>query len=318
MAKSTSQKRPTQKSILSRKRKVDVSEYKSFRYSKKIRHTSPSLPGVISLLRSSLALIFGHKRLFLGLTLIYLVLSIILVKGFSLGGETSELKAVLDDIFGGGGGQVIGGIAVFSFLLGAVGKSSSEAGSVYQSVLFVIISLAFIWALRQTKADHKVGIKESLYKGMYPFIPFIMVLFVIALQIVPFAIGTTLYGLVASSGLAVGVLEHLFWIVVFGMFGLLTLYMLSSSLFALYIVTLPDIEPMQALRSARGLVQHRRWAVMRRVLVLPFVIVLAGAAVMIPIIVFVTLIAEITFFAFSMFSLVLIHSYLYNLYRKLL
>lgn len=302
----------------SKKRQVATPNYKSFQLSRRITHPAPPLPGTIKLLRGSFGLVLQHKKLFLGITLLHVLLSLVLVRGLGFGSEVPELKSLLDDVFGSGKGQVIGGIAVFSFLLGATGSAGSEAGSVYQTVLFVIVSLAFIWALRQSKANYIVGIKESLYKGMYPLIPFVMVLLVIVLQLIPFAVGTMLYGTIQGSGLAVGIIENIFWLLVFGLFGLLSLYMLSSSLFALYIVTLPDVEPMQALRSARKLVQYRRWSVMRRVLLLPIAVIVIVALIMVPVIIFLTPVAELTFFALSMFSLVIGHAYLYSLYRELL
>lgn len=315
-------KKPPTKTIkkpAAKKRQIKAPGYSSFRLSKRLTHPAKKpLPGTIRLFKRSLAHLFAHKKLFFGVVLVYLVLSVVLVRGFGFGSDVPELKSVLDEVFTGGSGQLIGGVAIFSFLVGAAGNTSTDAGAVYQSILLVIVSLAFIWALRQTHAGQKARVKDAFYKGMYPLIPFVLVLLVMTLQLIPFAAGTTLYSLVAGSGLAVGLIEQAFWIVVFGLFGLLSLYMLSSSLFALYIVTLPDISPLQALRSARGLVQHRRWAVMRRVLLLPIVIVVIGALIMIPLIILVTPLAEWVFFALGMFSLAVVHSYLYSLYRELL
>jgi hypothetical protein len=94
--------------------------------------------------------------------------------------------------------------------------------------------------------------------------------------------------------------------------------MVSSSVFALYIVTLPDVTPMQALRSARELVRHRRWSIARKVLFLPVSLLVIAAAIMIPVILLLTPASEWAFFVLSMFSLAVIHSYMYGLYRELL
>jgi hypothetical protein len=308
----------SKKVTAAKKRQIESLKYRSFRLSKRLKHKAGPLPGTMVLLRKSVKHVWAYKKLFFGIAAVHICLSMLLVRGFGFGSDVPELKSVLDEVFTGGGGQLIGGVAVFSFLLGAAGSTSSDVGSVYQSLLLILISLAIIWALRQTHAKKKVSVKDAFYKGIHPFIPFLLVLIVIILQLIPFAIGTTLFSVVSSTGLAVGGIEQLFWILVFGLFGLLSLYMLSSSLFATYIVTLPDVLPLQALRSARGLVLNRRWAVMRRVLLLPIAIVLLGAVIMIPLIIFATPLAEWVFFALSILSLAFIHSYLYSLYRELL
>ena len=56
-------------------------------------------------------------------------------------------------------------------------------------------------------------------------------------------------------------------------------------MFALYIVTLPDMTPMKALRSARELVRYRRWTVLRKVLFLPLMLLVVAAIIMVPIII---------------------------------
>jgi hypothetical protein len=94
--------------------------------------------------------------------------------------------------------------------------------------------------------------------------------------------------------------------------------MLSSSLFALYIVTLPDMTPLTALRSARQLVRYRRWTVLRKIFWLPVALLILAAVIMVPIIIWLTAIAQWVFFLLTMFSLVATHAYMYNLYRELL
>ena len=89
---------------------------------------------------------------------------------------------------------------------------------------------------------------------MYPLIPFILVLLVCCLQLLPLIIGSSLYSLVVSNGIAVQPIEKFVWALLFASLALLSLYMITSSLFALYISTLPDMTPMKALRSARELV----------------------------------------------------------------
>ncbi len=94
--------------------------------------------------------------------------------------------------------------------------------------------------------------------------------------------------------------------------------MISSSIFALYIVTLPDMTPLKALRSARELVKGRRWAVILRLLSLPVILLIVAAIIMVPIIIVLTPVAQWVFFLLTMFTLVAVHAYMYTLYRELL
>jgi uncharacterized membrane protein YoaK (UPF0700 family) len=94
--------------------------------------------------------------------------------------------------------------------------------------------------------------------------------------------------------------------------------MISSSLFALYIVTLPDMTPFKALRSARELVRHRRWTVLRKILFLPIILLVVAAIIMLPIIIWLTSLAQWVFFLLTMFALVAANAYMYTLYRELL
>jgi hypothetical protein len=86
----------------------------------------------------------------------------------------------------------------------------------------------------------------------------------------------------------------------------------------LYIACLPDVAPVQALRSARQLVAARRWTALRKILFLPFVLVLANVAIMLPIILLIPAAATWIFAVVMMFNLAVAHSYYYALYRSLL
>jgi hypothetical protein len=153
---------------------------------------------------------------------------------------------------------------------------------------------------------------------MYPLVPFMLVLTVVGLQLVPMLIGSTLYVTVINGGIAVYAAEKILWGLLFIVLALLSLYMLASSLFALYIVTLPDMTPMKALRSARELVRYRRWTVLRKMLALPLILLLVAFVIMLPIIILAAPLARWVFFLLTMTALTAAHAYMYTLYRELL
>lgn len=305
------------------KRVITPPSYTSFRLAKRIRHKRPRVAGSYGILKQSLSTLFSQKRLFFGIVFVYLLLTIVLVKGFSVNSNIPELKDTLGEVLGGSFSRLTTGVALYSVLLGNINATNgSQQAAGYQSVLLVVVSLALIWGLRQTKAKgaqkKKLRAKQAFYGGQYALIPFILIVMVIGVQLLPIALASFLYSTVIVGGLAVTVLEKLLWFLLIGLTILLSLYMVTSSVFALYIVTLPEVWPMQALRSARELVRYRRWTIMRKILFLPITLLITSALVTIPVVLAAPALAEWLFFVMGMCALAIIHSYMYTLYRELL
>ncbi len=298
-------------------RRLKRPAYKSLHLQKRIKHPA-KLPNVWRLTRMAAITLWNHKRLFVGIILIYGLLNLILVQGLSSSTNVDSLKHELNQVFTGHLGSLASGLSVFVVLLSSAGNGSSQTAGAYQLFLVLVASLAVIWALRQVSSGASFRIRDAYYRGMYPLVPFILVLLVIGLQLIPLLIGSTLYGIVTTNGIAVYAVEKLVWGLLFALLALLTLYMLSSSLFALYIVTLPDMTPLKALRSARELSRYRRWTVLRKIICLPIVLLIIAAIIMLPIITWLTPVTQWVFFLLTMFSLAAVHAYMYTLYREML
>lgn len=291
--------------------------YKSFRLSKRIHHPQPGLPTGRSTLRTALRILWSNKNLFGLMSLLYMALTLFFVHGFGAQSRLTELKAAYEEALGGKAGLGTG-FDMLGTLLGNGNNPMNDVGGVYQTIFLLLFSLATIWAIRQTTAGTRIRLRDTFYKGMYPLVPFVLVLLVAMLQLLPFYLGATLYLLVVAGGLAVTALELALWLVLVLLLVLWSLYMVTSSVFALYIVTLPDIAPLAALRSAKRMVQYRRWLVMRRILFMPVVLGIAGTVLLVPIIVWLTPAAEWIFVALSVLVPLLLHAYMYSLYRELI
>ncbi len=317
--KSKSKPQPTNFKV-SKTRKIKQPKYKSFRFSKKIHQPKPKLTGSFKLLKSSITLLSKKWRLFGGIVLVYLFLTVVLVKGFGVSSDIGQLKETVLGLFGGNTGQLVTGLTLFGVLLSNANSTASEVAGAYQSMLLIVVSLALIWSLRQSLAEkvERIGVKDAFYRGLYPLVPFILILMVIGLQLLPIVFSNFLYNIVFSGGLAVTVLEQVLWGMLIFLLIILSLYMITSSVFALYIVTLPNVRPMQALRSARDLVMFRRWIIMRKVIFLPVALLIIAAVIIVPIIILSPAVAEWVFFVLSMGVLAIAHSYFYHLYRELL
>lgn len=284
---------------------------------KKLKQAKP-LPSSLSLIRQTWQILTGNKKLFFGFALINVVISVIFVQGLNSSFDIVELKRNIEDLFGSDIDRITTSVTLLGFLVGSAGASASEAAAAYQLFSLLVISLAVIWCVRQVLAGEKPKVRDGLYRGMYPLIPFLAVLFVIGIQLVPLLVGNLVYSTVINNELAATFLEKLLWFILFLALGLLSAYMLTSSIFALYISTLPDMAPVRALRSARELVLHRRFAVWLRILALPFVLILASLIIFIPLLIFVTPVAPILFSVVVSVGLVAQHIYMYLLYRSLI
>ncbi len=309
--KTTTKKRPVTKQT--RVRKLSRKDKKVVVLSTK------QLPNSFIILGRACRHIWRNKGLFAGILLIFAVLYFLLVKGLATNFQLRDTRDLINEALGNEISTTEKSFTLFQALLGTTGSTAGEAASVYQTFLFVIISLVIIWALRQTfEGRTNVSIKNAFYKSMSPFITYIIIGLVMILQALPALLGIMFYGTVNSGGLAVGALEQIVWFVVM-IFGIaLSSYWLSSSLFASYIVTLPDMTPRTALRSARKLVRYRRLSVLRKFLFLPAFVLLCFAVIFLPLVLVLPVVAEVLFFILSIILILLGHTYFYELYRELL
>lgn len=280
---------------------------------KKIKLKKPKkLPGILTLIRDAFQPLGYNRKLFWGFILLQFVLNLLFVVGINSIFSFSNIKQQFEDTAGNPGGVS----KSFSLLGYAVDAGSGNSG--YQLAILLISSLAIIWGIRQTLAGRQVGLKQIYYQGVYPLVPFLLVMLVIAVQLLPLSFGNFILLAANSNGLAHTFFESALWWLIFIALSSLTIYWLASSIFALYISTLPDMTPLKALRSARGLVRRRRLNVIIRLLVIPVLIMLVYIVILVPIILIVPVLTIPIFALLGSFGLFYVHSYLYNLYRSLL
>ncbi len=304
---------PASKTASTRVRKLNIKQKK--KVARKIKTT----PGAFRLFGRACRHIWTHKKLFGIIMLIYLALYFVLVKGFATGFQLGATRQALEEVAGNEIGGFETAAALFGALVGTAGSASGEASAVYQALLFIIMSLVIIWALRQTYDNRQQpGVKSVFYNSSYPLVPYILIMLLIILELIPALLGTLMYGITTNGGIAVGVLENVLWFLFLLVMISVSVFMLSSTLFASYIVTLPGMTPMKALRSARKLVRFRRFIVIRKALFLPLIVIVLMTAFFLPLVFYATAIAEAVFLVFSLLLLLLAHTYFYVLYRELL
>lgn len=285
-----------------RKRKGPT--YRRWRYSARIKHPGAPLPSAWRIFGRSLKVLWQHKKPLSIVYLFYVAVSLLLVRGSA---------AIVDN----SSHQVVNGVGRFSDALSQTGGTNGGA-TAYQTVLFIVFSLVIIWSLRLIYANKtKLSARSAFYEGLTPFIPFTLVALVVVLQAIPMYAGAAIFGIVNNSGLAVG-FERWVWGAAFALAALWSLWMITGSIFAFYIATLPGVRPVQALRSSHELVRYRRWTVLRKLLFLPLAVGLVLALIIVPLSVVLPSVVSFVVYLIGLLLLFIVHSYYYALYRELL
>jgi hypothetical protein len=276
------------------------------------------LPSVWRLSAESARLLWRSRRLFAGIILIYGLLTFVLVKGLSGTTNVGALKSQFGQLFTGHWGGLASSLTVFASLVGSNSSGAGNSAGTFQVLLLLVGSLAVVWALRQVLAGSRPRIRDAYYRGMYPLVPVILVLLVVSLDLIPLTAGAAIYAQVVTNNIAVNFVENAAFGLLFILLAAWSFYLLSSSLFAFYIAMLPDMTPLQALRSARELVRYRRGSVLLKVLFLPLGLLAASLVIVIPVIAIAAPAAQWIFFTLTVAMVAVVHAYMYSLYRELL
>jgi len=293
--------------------------YASFQMSKALKHryTTKEVPKFRELSKKSLSIIFNNKTELFGITLIYGLLYLLLVKG---AGEfnIAEIKDYLQGPESGIDKWWGQNALLAAVVLGGGTQTAGEGANVYGFFLLLIVSMAYVWALRHIYAKKKFIVRDAFYNGMYPFVPAILVFLVIFIAFIPMVIGNFLFTSIVLGGVATTMAENALVITLFVFTLILSGYFLTSTIIAFYIVMLPEMTPMKAFASARKIVSHRRWAIARRMIQL-----LISMILIIGLMLFVTIAINAEFAVLLMTLVVIsillfVHSFMYTLYRALI
>lgn len=262
------------------------------------------------LLRQTWMELSSFWRTLVGITLVYVVLYFVLVMGLNI---TSGLTVAIDtgqSRFG----QAINSIA--TSINDVYAQAQSDTTVLVQMLLFVIASLALIWALRKLQALKKITIRDSYYQGSAQIIPVLLVSVVLLLTLIPAVIGSSIFSVVLQTA-SVGA-EIVIVSVVAGLLLLSSLVLFTIFWPAYYIASLPQTRPMQALKSAKAITKKRRLSIMRKFFVLGLVLIVCGLLFVLPIAIIVPSLAQYAVYSALFAGFLYAQVYLYELYRSLL
>jgi len=292
-------------------------EYKSFRLHKSVKRPDLALPSWFAITKKAFKLLRANRKQVVMFLVVYGLLYLVFVRGIV---SPVDIDAVKEEVrtVTGGGSSVTTNVTVMSLLFESAFSAGTGVAGLYQTVFILTSSLALIWLFRQQQSGAIVSLKDAYYRGMYPLVPFVLVFMVLVFQALPAVIGNFLFSTVITGGLAVTAFEQLIWILFLITTLLLSFYMISSSVIALFIVTLPEMTPTLALRKAKGLVTFRRAHVLIRVVALMIVVGIMYIGFVLPSIFISTTLAQFALFFWTVAIVPFSVAYLFVLYRELL
>ncbi len=308
--------------------------HRSFRMTRRRDYVRPlALPGNISFTNEVTRTLWKYKKTFLLLIAIYAVLYALLVGVQSQDTYTTitdTLKDTSGEIFAGNWGAIgQAGLLFLTVASSGVSTESTEAQQIFSVLVFLLVWLTTVWLLRNLLAGHKVKLRDGLYNSGSPLFAMTIIALIIAVQLIPVAVALIAYNAAISSGLiaAGGAGAMLFWIGA-AFLAILSLFWITSSLFAMIIVTIPGMYPYQAIKTAGDLMLGRRIKLLLRWLWMALMIIVAWLIVLIPTILldmglkslwpsisWLPLVPVIALFMAAA-STVWVSAYVYLLYRK--
>ncbi len=264
--------------------------HRSFRLTRRRDYIRPLvLPGNFAFTLEVARTLWRYKKMFALLALIYIVLYLVLVgmqSQTTYATLSDTLKQEGGDLFSGGWGAIgQAGLLLLGIASAGGGADMSEAQQVFSVLIFLLIWLTTVWLLRNVLAGHKVKLRDGLYNAGAPLFSTVIIALIIAIQLIPVGIAVIGYNAALGSGLIAmgGVPAMLFWIGAV-LLALLSLYWITSSLFAMVIITIPGMYPYQAIKTAGDLMLGRRIKMVLRWLWMVLTIVVGWLIILIPII----------------------------------
>lgn len=291
-------------------------KYRSFRLQKKLKPEPRYIPTSSQLLKYTLQFLWRHKKVFFYIILIHGLIYVTIIRS-PVSASIGSIRDSIDNVLGDGSEKTTSGVlATLGTVLTVSATNQTKSTMVAISVL--LMSLVYIWAIRELHAKKEIKARDAYYNSMAPLIPVALILVVISLQFIPFAIATFIYGTARTTGLFANGFEDLTFFVIALLTGVLSFYWVTSTVIALYIATLQGMYPWRALRTAKKLVQFQRFAVFKRLFALPILLGLLYLGLLVLVIRFATDQVFLIVESLQLIILPVIHIYLYKLYRSLI
>ena len=272
-------KRAKQKIAAKRRSFLAARPHRSFRKTRKSR-TTPVVVSVKQNTIDSFKAIWHDKKLFGGLMLVYILATSLFVGGIAQADFVDFKEATLQVL--GGSLTSVGTLLslVSSTMSGAFSGGLTELQQFLAMLIAALFWLSIIWALRMRSAEQTIKVRDALYNSGAPIMAYVVVGFIIVLQLTPGAIGVAVLTMAQGGGYLQNGIEFMMFAAAAFLLCCLSIYWLAASVTALVVVTLPQMYPWRALQIASELAIGRRVRLVRHVLALAVMLVLMWAVVL--------------------------------------
>jgi len=306
--------------------------HRSFRRTRRRDYArSLELPGYFAFTKYVTKTIFANWKTFSLLLLVASIFTFVLV---GIGSQdifntlATTLSTTSGDFFSGWGKVGEAGLLFLSSVSGGLSQELTELQQALAVILVLFTWQTSVWLLRNMLAGHKVKLRDGLYSASAPMLATLIVAIVLLVQLLPFGLAIIGYSAAVSTGLLTGGVEAMMFWIAAGLLTVLSLYWITSTFFALIIVTLPGMYPFKAVKIAGDLVIGRRLRILSRLLWMSIVVSISWAIILIPIILINSWVngmwaaanwvpvVPVAILILSTATVIWVSSYVYLLYRK--
>ena len=245
------------------------------------------LPSLTSQASAAFKMFFKFWKIFLPLLLIFVGIYIFLIGAMSentLADVRANVEQTNKDVADGKIGTVgKAGLTLLGIISTGGLTTMNDAQVVIAVLLFAIIWLVTIYLARHLLAGHQeIKMRDGFYSALSPLVSTLMVGLIIFLEAVPIMLTIIVF----QVALTTEFLSTPFYALLFFMFAALmitlSLYLLSSSFFAIIVVSAPGLYPLTAVRMAKNLIMGRRLRFLIRVFYLVIIVALLYLLLLMP------------------------------------
>jgi hypothetical protein len=251
-----------------------------------------------------------------GVTLVYLVLYFIFVLGFNVSYSYQDIVASVALQIGENASWLPQKSVTVLNVFGSGFSGQSDASTVMQFLLFIIATMAIIWTLRSLRALKHIKIRTAYYEGPAQFVPFILVVFLLFLTLLPSAIGSAIFGvaqLTGAQGLELTLAGVLAAALFFG-----SVYLFCAWFPALYIVSLPKGTPIKSMKLAWGLTKGKRFWLVRTLVSLAILLALSAFLSIFLVVLILPVVSVFMAFIVSFAVFTVAQTFMYITYRSMI
>ncbi len=249
----------------------------------------PKLEGYIAFPWYVARTLWRDKWLYIRLTVVYLILIVIAMGSvqFTNMGVVNELIDATNEEAGGsllapaGRAFVIAGSA----LGGALSTNLTDIQYLFVFMVGFFVVITVVWLLRQRLAGNKVNVRDGLYSSGAPVLALYVLIVIGILQMIPLALMVLVYAAAVGGGILSGGIDTAMFSIALFLVLVLTLYFMTTTLFAIFIATLPGTYPIVAYRTARKIVAGQRARLLFRLIWLAVIVVAMWFMVLVPIVI---------------------------------